>query len=106
MKTIVNTSLYGLCFIFSNAECLFSTAERTFRNGERPFRSGEQRLNTLSLYIMDSYPWIFRQAIHKNSASLARQFILKYNEIKYTGYRQAYRKGTPDAYKTEAEINA
>ena len=38
----------------------------------------------------------------RNLLCLSRQFILKYNEIKYTGYRQAYWKGTPDAYKTEA----
>ena len=73
-KTIVNISLYGLCFMFPIAECLFPTAERTFR-------SGEQRLNTLSLYIMDSYPWLFRQAIHKDSDSLSRQLCFEYNEI-------------------------
>ena len=44
--------------------------------------------------------------IVRNLLCLSRQFILKYNEIKYTGYCEAYRKGTPDAYKTEAEINA
>ena len=44
--------------MFPIAECLFPTAERTFRSGERLFRSGEQRLNTLSLYIMNSYPSI------------------------------------------------
>ena len=92
--------------MFPTAECIFPTAERTFRNGERMFRSGEQRLNTLSLYIMDSCLCIFRQVINKDLDSLSWQFILKYNEIKYTGYREAYRKGTPDAYKTEAEINA
>ena len=106
MKTIVNISLHGLCFIFSIAECLFSTAERTFRNGERLFRSGEQTLNTLSSYIMDSCLCIFRQVIYKDLDSLSWQFHFEYNEIEYTGYRQAYRKGTPDAYKTEAEINA
>ena len=49
--------------------------------------------------------WILNTIV-RNLLCLSRQFILKYNEIKYTGYRQAYRKGTPDAYKTEAEINA
>ena len=67
--------------MFPTAECIFPTAERTFRNGERMFRSGEQRLNTLSLYIMDSYPWLFRQAIHKDSDSLSRQLCFEYNEI-------------------------
>ena len=38
----------------------------------------------------------------RNLLCLSRQFILKYNEIKYTGYRQAYWKGTPDADKAEA----
>ena len=81
MKTIVNISLHGLCFMFPTAECMFPTAERTFRNGERMFRSGEQRLNKFSLYIMDSYPWLFRQAIHKDSDSLSRQLCFEYNEI-------------------------
>ena len=49
--------------------------------------------------------WILNTIV-RNLLCLSRQFILKYNEIKYTGYRQAYRKGTPDAYKTEVEINA
>ena len=92
--------------MFRTAEYTFTTAECTFPTAEYTFRSGEQTLNTLSSYIMDSCLCIFRQVIYKDLDSLSWQFHFEYNEIEYTGYRQAYRKGTPDAYKTEAEINA
>ena len=49
--------------------------------------------------------WILNTIV-RNLLCLFRQLHFEYNEIKYTGYREAYRKGTPDAYKTEAEINA
>ena len=65
MKTIVNISLYGFCFMFPTAECIFPTAERTFRNGERMFRSAEHRLNTLSLYIQTVYRGSFTLSIMK-----------------------------------------